>query len=373
MSAGFLGSSRLSRDSLFRSAYTLLELMIALGLLGALLGVGWSLIGNYQSAEVRSWNLVHRTNTARLTRSWLQHDLQKILLVSDDNSENSFWGNDSELEFAVRPKLNPVAVFAQYLDAQSRLLNSPVGGGPFLEPASPTTLPSSDRKGILRDDQENSSARDPFQSQRARDLRLVTYRLEEDRGATALLQEDDTQVVRVYTLIRQESLRNASTGAGDDTNTAADESLTIEDLYRTEESELRAPASTTFVAEQRLDRLLNAEFQYFDGKSWSKQWTTAGDQIPTAVALEFDFPTPAQMRKLSIPRPKFDPEKRLNAFEADVDSVLDQEPLARRVEEELIDSPLELAATSKAQMLVIVQMPPVLSLSEQDQGEGLLP
>lgn len=373
MSADSICRSRLSRDSHFRSAYTLLELMIALGLLGALLAVGWSLIGNYQSAEVRSWSLVHRTNTTRLTRSWLQHDLQRILLVSDDDAEDSFWGTDSEFELAVRASLNPVAVFSQYLDAQSQRLNSPLGEEPFLEPALTTTLPTLDSADTLFDDQENSPGRDPFQSQRAQDGWLVTYRLEEDRGATALLQEDATQVSRVYSLIRQESLPRASASAGADTNNPADELLTIEDLYRTEESELSEAASTSVVAEQRLDGLLNAQFQYFDGKSWSKQWTAADDEIPAAVALEFDFPTPAQMRKLSTPRPVLDPEEQLNAFETELDSVLDQEPIAERDLEEVVDSPLSLNATSKSQMLIIVQLPPVSSQPEQDQVEELMP
>jgi len=373
MSADSICRSRLAGDSLFRSAYTLLELMIALGLLGALLAVGWSLIGNYQSAEVRSWNLVHRTNTTRMTRSWLQHDLQRISINSAEDAEDIFWGTDSEFEFTVQPKLNPVAVFSHYLDAQSQLLNSPVGEEQFLEAALTTTLPPLDSADTVFDDQESSPGRDPFQSQRAQDRWMVTYRLEEDRGATALLQEDDTQVVRVFSLTRQESLSNTSTDLGDDTDAAADELLTIEDLYRTEQRELREAASTSVVAEQRIDGLLNAQFQYFDGKNWSKQWIAADDELPAAVAIEFDFPTPAQMRKLSTPRPSLDPEEQLNALDTELESVLDQEPIAERNDKEVIDSPLELSATSKLQMFVIVQLPPVSSRSEQDLGEELLP
>lgn len=372
MSTGIICRSRSSRDSLFRSAYTLLELMIALGLLGALLAVGWSLIGNYQSAEVRSWNLVHRTNATRMTRSWLQHDLQRISINSAGDTEEIFWGTDSEVEFTVQPKLNSVAVFSQYLDAQSQRLNSPVGEDPFLDPAQTTTLPSLDRADTFFAVQETGPTRDPFQSQRAQDRWTVTYRLEEDRGATAVLRKDDTQVVRVFSLIRQESLSNTSTDLGDDTGAAADELLTIEDLYRIE-SKLSVAASTSVVAEQRLDRLINAQFQYFDGKNWSKQWIAASDEIPAAVAIEFDFPTPAQMRKLSTPRPTLDPEEQLNALDTELDSVLEQEPIADRDGEEAIDSPLELSATSKSQMLVIIQLPPVTSRSEQDLGEELLP
>ena len=62
-----------------RSAYTLLELMLALALLGALMTVAWSLMGTFRDAEQRGWKLSHRTQTIRAAREWLQSDIQHLL------------------------------------------------------------------------------------------------------------------------------------------------------------------------------------------------------------------------------------------------------------------------------------------------------
>ncbi|MCA9131805.1 MAG: type II secretion system protein, partial [Planctomycetales bacterium] len=69
-----------------RAAYTLLELMIALGLLGMLLSVAWSLMGTYRDAEQRGWKVARRTQVIRAARSWLESDMQHVLL-SDSPSQ----------------------------------------------------------------------------------------------------------------------------------------------------------------------------------------------------------------------------------------------------------------------------------------------
>jgi len=57
-----------------------MELMIALGLLGALMAVAWSLMGTFGDAEIRGWKLAHRVQTIRSARDWLESDMQHLAL-----------------------------------------------------------------------------------------------------------------------------------------------------------------------------------------------------------------------------------------------------------------------------------------------------
>ena len=81
----------------------------------------------------------------------------------------------------------------------------------------------------------------------------------------------------------------------------SEQTLSSADLYRgtsDTEEEFIPPLKET-----RLYGMVQAEFQYFDGNSWSSEWSSGQrGGVPLAIAITFDFPNRADFKA---------PEKRV--------------------------------------------------------------
>lgn len=293
----FTGRVRLRSNA----AYTLLELMLALSLLGALMTVAWSLMGTFRDAEQRGWKLSHRTQTIRAAREWLQNDMQHLLQkelmpVAGTANSSRLRGNSLGFTATIAPSIDPLPFL-------EKLMSNPIDG----------LSPNSEREPVasLYSDAEAIVAQAQMSLWPAERLE-VEYTLTpiEDSSATteslASLQPMDLNELQ-FTLTRREMLDAGSVHRKNDSTTGslqsanlADRVLTAQDLYR--QTDETTQSSGLAIRETRLDGLTNVQFQYFDGMSWKREWNS--DQtggLPSAIALCFDFPAVA---KIKPPEPK---------------------------------------------------------------------
>jgi hypothetical protein len=113
----------------------------------------------------------------------------------------------------------------------------------------------------------------------------VTYRLSLDttRGdeASYRLQRSVSSVTTAFGSW-QEDASDASDAP------AADEILTVEDLYRNEESEGETIGNDATIV---IRHLVAARFRYSDGTTWQDEWDSLiRDSLPRAIELRFDHP-----------------------------------------------------------------------------------
>lgn len=349
-----------------QAAYTLLELMLALALLGALMTVAWSLMGTFRDAEQRGWKLSHRVQTIRVAREWIQADMQQLIqsefAPSTANVKKSrFSGNSLGFTASIAPSIDPL---------------------PFLENlmSNPTDSLSASSSQVAEEPIANLySDTEAFVDQAQQSLwpaetMEVQYELTpiEDSSTSpevTLLQPIDLEDVQ-FSLTRREMLdgsavqSNLSPNSTLQTNNLADRVLTAQDLYR-QTDETTEPSGVA-IRETRLDGLTNVQFQYFDGSSWQREWNSdqAGG-LPVAVALCFDFPARADMKRPE-PQPTSsesesglsDPSDLLASNPTSsgmsfADSALAAEPTAESSTAG-IDSSLMQAATHEVQIVVYV-------------------
>ena len=279
-----------------RSAYTLLELMLALALLGALMTVAWSLMGTFRDAEQRGWKLSHRTQTIRAAREWLQSDIQHLLqnepsVANSPAIKSRLNGNTLGFTASIAPSLNPLP-FLENVMSSSR--DSPIESVQAQSIANPNT------EADLAEAQASLWPAETMD---------VEYQLTpiEERSATTesfSLPPNDLSSVQ-FSLTRREmmdvtavesSTKNFNAGSYSQ-NSLADRVLTAQDLYR--QTDETTKSSGMVIRETRLDGLTNVKFQYFDGQSWVSNWNSdlAGG-LPRAIALCFDFPTRANMKPI---------------------------------------------------------------------------
>ena len=299
----------LSNESRTRAAYTLLELMLALALLGALMTIAWSLMGTFRDAEQRGWKLAHRTQTIRAVRAWLQSDVQHLLRdeatqANSANSRNSagsrsrLVGNSLGFTASIAPSLDPLP-FLEQLMADSQSLGNDVSEEPVVSLYS----------------DPDAMATEATQTRWTPETMEVEYELvpiESAADSAASVSLLSSELIDVqFSLTRRERLaanvtagigngieaRSSSSGIGGMPATAnlADRVLTAQDLYRQTDDTIQPSGAVT--RESRLDGLTNVQFKYFDGQSWQSEWNsdTAGG-LPRAIALGFDFPARSQMK-----------------------------------------------------------------------------
>lgn len=272
-----------------RNAYSILELMIALSLLSILLLLGWSLMQSIQDAETRSWKLTQRIRVLRTTRAWLADDMDHLVrlapgiprpmsLVDHGGAFGSpiekFEGDSTGFIATISPSLDPIRFFDRLMtstDSQDARSQEQSAGDALL--ATETEL-------AVRE------ARESLWPERGVD---VEYRLEPvnrgQRTSSSTIQEaQDIQ----FELVRREWLLSQAIGT-DSTLSSADRELTTADLYRGE-----TPTEETYappLKETRLYGMVQAQFFYFDGISWSQEWSNLNrGGLPKAIAVCFDFP-----------------------------------------------------------------------------------
>lgn len=296
-----------------RDGFTLLELMIALGLLGALMSVAWSLIGTFQIAEERGWKMTQRTQIIRAAHDWLQSDAQQVITQSP---ESNFTGSSLGFTTLIAPSLDPMPFLERLMsDATASdydsLDTSPTGTSPLSSTglAGSTTstsgsLSEPELAEILGDNSPWNKARLEIEYELlpmpAADASVsaITQPVTENRA------DEDIQ----FMLVRREKVSGAPQGQSgssmDDPQSipASERVLTGQDLYRQTDEEQISTGGVA-IHESRLEGLVRPQFQYSDGRSWSSSWNSrSAGSLPVAVALRFDFPPRAQMQPPLPPR-----------------------------------------------------------------------
>ena len=249
-----------------RSAFTLIELMIALGLLGALMAVAWSLLGTFRDAEIRGWKLSHRTQTIRSARTWLEDDIQHLALpespVVSNASRSSkssvnvrFIGNAMGFSATIAPSIDPI---------------------PFLENLMMAATPSS-----------------PWPAETVEIEYHLTPVPSDSISVSSSLTSNSDQTQFVLTRREMIDANTPSVVAS-----PSERVLTAQDLYRQTDEEILS--SSQPIRESRLGGLMKAQFRYFDGSSWKSEWnSTQQGGLPRGIAFGFDFTAVSDMRPAS--------------------------------------------------------------------------
>ena len=346
----FSTSARFSyRD---RCGVTLLELLIALGVLSVLMMVAWSLFDNLQKAEERSGGLARRVQLLRQSRAWLVADMDQLETAKGERIASlnppmvpQFNGDPTGFVASITTSLNPL---------------------PFLQGAFASSDEMEDVEGAelsVFDTEEQRQVNQARESIWPADKLNVEYRLEPesplDNSASALGVEEDI----LFRLVRREFLHgeasNASGSNGmppnvNSTATAADRQLTIRDLYRQTDDTLELGSAA--LREKELTGFSKASFRYFDGRAWQEDWNSREEGGPPhASALQFDFPSRAAARRSKEQsRSAVETEIEEDTGESQnntIDTLLAQQPKATRETE---DADEFLVATATSELTIVV-------------------
>ena len=350
-----------------RSGFSLLELMLALGLLGALLAVAWSLLGTYRNAEIRGWKLSHRVQTVRSARAWLEWDAQHFITSSENNSNESinalassstpsfgtkqsvigptkshrFIGNAMGFSATIAPSIDPIPFLENLMsdrtqsDRQTSTLDSLQG-----EEASSINLPNS-----------------PWPAETIEiEYRLTPMSLGSSQSkaspsnATQDFESDDSQ----YVLNRIETTDSQSRSTESD---PSQRTLSAVELYR--QSEESGMDSNQTYRESKLEGLTKVQFRYFDGSAWKSNWNSDQQRgLPLAIALGFDFPATSEIQLPSTASSESSDENAMDSDllqspeSFDLDSTIATESVA---ELSAASSPAIMeSSTSEVQIVVLV-------------------
>ncbi len=357
----FSTSARFSyRD---RFGVTLLELLIALGVLSVLMIVAWSLFDNLQKAEERSGGLARRVQLLRQSRAWLVADMDQLETAKGERIASlnppvvpQFNGDPTGFVASITTSLNPL---------------------PFLQGAFASSDEMEDVEGAelsVFDTEEQRQVNQARESIWPADKLNVEYRLEPEspmyNSASALGVEEDI----LFRLVRREFLRgeanNASGSNGmppnSNTTAAADRQLTIRDLYRQTDETLELGSAA--LREKELTGFSKASFRYFNGRAWQEDWNSREEGGPPhAIALQFDFPSRAAARRSKEQsRSAVETEIEEDTGESQnntIDTLLAQQPKATR-ETEDADEFLIATATSEMTIVVATHSGPVKRASD---------
>jgi hypothetical protein len=357
----FSTSARFSyRD---RFGVTLLELLIALGVLSVLMIVAWSLFDNLQKAEERSGGLARRVQLLRQSRAWLVADMDQLETAKGERIASlnppmvpQFNGDPTGFVASITTSLNPL---------------------PFLQGAFASSDEMEDVEGAelsVFDTEEQRQVNQARESIWPADKLNVEYRLEPEspmyNSASALGVEEDI----LFRLVRREFLHgeanNASGSNGmppnSNTTAAADRQLTIRDLYRQTDETLELGSAA--LREKELTGFSKASFRYFNGRAWQEDWNSREEGGPPhAIALQFDFPSRAAARRSKEQsRSAVETEIEEDTGESQnntIDTLLAQQPKATR-ETEDADEFLIATATSEMTIVVATHSGPVKRASD---------
>ncbi len=349
-----------------RSAFTLIELMIALGLLGALMAVAWSLLGIFRDAEMRGWKVSYRTQTIRSARMWLEEDVQHLVPAV---SPNSFIGNAMGFSAIIEPSIDPIPFLANLMSNQEAMeLEPAVRDSTFGQESSVTTAHNSpwpdeaiEIEYQLTPVPTSSNVSAFHLATHSKETPFVLTRLERSGSSTAgagLLSARDSSA-------RDSSARDSRGSRGHATIRSA------QDLYRQTNDEVLSSGRT--IRESRLEGLLNAQFRYFDGISWKSEWNQDQQSgLPRGIAFGFDFPATSDIQKPTDVRTQnkdlndASPESALVSELLFTDSSLatDATTESRNANQGLMES-----STNEVQIVILVCSGPPTRMPASDQGQ----
>ena len=336
-----------SRKPLSKSRFgvTLLELLIALGVLAVLLLVAWSLFGTLQKAEERSGGLARRVQLLRQARAWLVADMDQLeanrTFIGTGLSTPpapQFIGDSTGFVASIVPSLNPL---------------------PFLQGAFVSSADSEPAELSVFDTDEQRQVHVARESIWPEEKLSVEYRLEPQSQRPTLGASLEESMM--FRLVRREFLpsdspdpsETISNSLNTNKSTAADRQLTIRDLYRQTDEDLEV--GNTAMREKELNGLTQASFRYFNGRGWQNEWNSKKEGgHPLAVALQFDYPSRAASRQAIIEASSNEADTTgtdLTAEPDSIDSLLAQQPTATLDTQQTDDF---LVATSTAEVTIVV-------------------
>lgn len=295
-----------------RGGYSLLELMIALGLLGGLLALAWSLIGSYRTAEQRGWGQANRMQVVRAAREMLENDIDhwsgaasaalsnspvSTTSISNRPFSNSristtrFRGSGSELSIEMLPSIDPLPWLEEVTSDESEIEPSP--GSLLSRGSTPST------GGSLADDEARSTLR-PL-SRPLGPLQRVSLRY------TLVPVGATTDGERLVNLRRQMTVVGGQDPEDFDSrgDSPSDRVLSTADLYRAGDDPSRDEMAVGAGGESTMVRgLVGARFRYSSGKEWFDSWDeTSRGGLPRAIELSFDLPAATNPNEIKIERP----------------------------------------------------------------------
>lgn len=283
MTQGKRSLRQFASEDVTLAGFTLLELIIAMSLLGVLLAAGWTLMGTFSQVQQRGWDLAARTQTRMSVRNWLQQDLQRAIPLPIIRHPRPSTLNDSPHEHSLpQASVRFVGSETGFNVMVSEALNPQTLLQAALAPSDQSVSGTSDTNS---DDNRLSGSRQSMLFASSLDQPIeVRYELRPSGNENHGNQSKD-----ISTLGRQE-FRSANRLLPAEQAWVADNrrELTAADLYR----QTDASQEQYNEAEPSLDiaELVEAAFSYCDGRQWRSSWDSrAGHGLPTAVALSFDL------------------------------------------------------------------------------------
>lgn len=255
-----------------RPAFTLLELLIALALLGGLLTVAWSILGTLRDAEERAEGLASRLRVIRSARQWIEDDLQHVVAfvpaATNAIALPAFQGDSSGFSARLYPSLDPLELLQPFFITTT---DEPAVG----------RLPDPERTVLVE--------------YRALETEPTTANRTDtgsDGSRTGLSDGSNTSVASSAIATPQTGLRRMIHGrkASHDgmgvQDSHAEKVLSRDDLYRSSSVEDHAPPSTEISTIPGLSRI---RFRYSDGQRWENSWDSSSrGSLPRAVELCFE-------------------------------------------------------------------------------------
>ena len=341
-----------------RNGFSLMELMIALGLLSVLMLLGWAMMDSLQRSQERSWKLSQRIRVLRLTRSWLSEDLDHLARGGTAGSNPndpaavpiSFEGDVTGFTATILPSLDPV-LFLQRLGDQPSTMNQ----------QSEVTIES------LGATPEELATEQWKQSIWSGDRIDVEYRLEPIYQEDAMLAEIQDPETIQYEIVRREwipevyfdQFRATSAPVNGVQSAKPLRKGSASDLAKTNPLEAMAAEETEWIPplkETRLYGVIKPKFQYFDGNQWLDDWSSSSQGgVPRAIAISFDFPPVSEFKKP-------DPPPEDSELEGSGDEMLELENPLFETQAKSLEGPMQLGGlgerlteSSESEHVIIVE------------------
>jgi type II secretory pathway component PulJ len=270
------------------AGYSLLELMIALGLLTTLLAVAWSILGTLASAQLRGMRLAERLQVGRTLQGWLQDDLTHAMWQPTEliweGLPADFVGDAQGFRLTILPSLEPLPWLAELLDVQSQ---GEVPQQPWPTPRTPIQIEYrfSTAEQLEQLDQELQG--DPqFDASRA----AVTPLLDEEplsEAWTNRFADDASQDNQPRWLVRLARPWLSVTPLGG----LAGPRLDASDLYRRRPAESAAGRRWSLEPgwSSQLPGIGRLRFRYHGGGDWQTAWNSRqSGRLPRAIEIAFD-------------------------------------------------------------------------------------
>jgi prepilin-type N-terminal cleavage/methylation domain-containing protein len=262
-----------------RRGYSLLELLIALALLGALMSLAWSMLGSYRQAEQRGWDQSYRMQLVRAARELLENDADHwaatvgptewIEQSAVSPQSTGFRGSESEITVETMPSLDPLPWLEQITAVESSSERGPGGSAP----ASSATVDPGAGRQVERVHGPLSRAR----------LRYSLTPIAETESGSPVCH------------LRRELAMIASRQQGTQDDPSPQDELNVADLYRLTEETADEGLSANAASTTTVRNLIDARFRFSDGRRWLSSWDeSARGGLPRAIELSFDLPRPGE-------------------------------------------------------------------------------